>query len=375
MKLVIGGDVVPTQDNIELFCKADIESLMGKDLEEYWFSCDYRIINLECAATDSTERIMKNGPSLVVKKECLNGIKSMNPSLLLLSNNHILDAGEMGLRDLIDRLQTEKIPYIGVGECIDRINPSYIVEYGGVKVGIYVCCDYEFSVAGNDKAGANPFSQQSYELVKNLAGIADYVIVIYHGGKEYYRYPSPDLQIKCRAFVDVGAKLVVCQHSHCIGAEEDYKHGKILYGQGNFIFNKKQDEFWHTSLLVEVEAGKEFSVKYVPLVQTEKGTSLASDEEAREILSNLYGRSEKIREPGFIENEFSKFSSSIITSYLYTFAGWNPCWSALDRKVFHNYFIKRHFSKKQLAAIWNFITTDAHREVLQDALKSYLNKP
>ena len=43
----------------------------------------------------------------------------------------------------------------------------------------------------------------------------------------------------CRRIVEKGADLVVCQHSHCIGSEEIYKGKKILYGQGNFIFNKR----------------------------------------------------------------------------------------------------------------------------------------
>ena len=37
----------------------------------------------------------------------------------------------------------------------------------------------------------------------------DYVIVLYHGGKEHYRYPSPYLQKVCRKIVDKGADIVV----------------------------------------------------------------------------------------------------------------------------------------------------------------------
>ena len=65
----------------------------------------------------------------------------------------------------------------------------------------------------------------------------DYTIVLYHGGKEYYRYPSPNLQRVCRYMIEKGTDLVICQHSHCIGCEENYLSGKIVYGQGNFIFD------------------------------------------------------------------------------------------------------------------------------------------
>ena len=65
---------------------------------------------------------------------------------------------------------------------------------------------------------------------------------IINGGKEHYRYPSPDLQKICRKFIDKGADLVVCQHSHCIGCEEKYNHGTIVYGQWNFLFDRSNIE-------------------------------------------------------------------------------------------------------------------------------------
>lgn len=64
--------------------------------------------------------------------------------------------------------------------------------------------------------------------------------MLYHGGKEYYRYSSPNLQKTCRKMTEKGADLVLCQHSHCIGSYEEYNDSTILYGQGNFIFNMKK---------------------------------------------------------------------------------------------------------------------------------------
>ena len=34
----------------------------------------------------------------------------------------------------------------------------------------------------------------------------------------------------------LGADVVLCQHSHCIGCYEQYEGAHILYGQGNFHF-------------------------------------------------------------------------------------------------------------------------------------------
>ena len=88
--------------------------------------------------------------------------------------------------------------------------------------------------------------------------------------KEHYRYPSPYLQKVCRKMVEKGANLVVCQHSHCIGSYETYNNSTIVYGQGNFIFNKHDNEYWNSSLLIKLRFEKGIKVEYIPIVTTQK---------------------------------------------------------------------------------------------------------
>lgn len=85
---------------------------------------------------------------------------------------------------------------------------------------------------------ANPFVESKLYLdIQNIKKEVDYLIVIFHGGKEFYRFPSPILQKNCRSVIDFWADCVITQHSRCIGCEEIYKDRKIIYGQGNFIFD------------------------------------------------------------------------------------------------------------------------------------------
>ena len=107
---------------------------------------------------------------------------------------------------------------------------------------------------------------ESFDHIANLKDECDYVIVLYHGGKEYYRYPSPILQKVCRKMCDKGADLVICQHSHCIGCREEYKGSEIVYGQGNFIFvGTSNNEYWNNALLIELKLEDEASIEYIPL--------------------------------------------------------------------------------------------------------------
>ena len=81
------------------------------------------------------------------------------------------------------------------------------------------------------------------------------VIVLYHGGLEKYRYPSPQLRRVCRKFVEKGADLVVCQHSHSVGCMEAFGGGNIVYGQGNLLFARYGGEHWNTGLLIGLDTG------------------------------------------------------------------------------------------------------------------------
>lgn len=373
MKIILGGDVVPTKENNDLFSEANVNALLEDGLLDYWLSADFRVINLECPITNSNETIIKQGPRLVANMSCFKGLKALNPSLVLLANNHIMDAGESGLLDLLQMLKDNGLKSIGAGKDLTEISSSFIINDADKKVGIYVLCDREFSAAENRKAGANAISFKCFKELKELSKELDYLITVYHGGKEYYRYPTSRLQELCHEMVDAGSNLVICQHSHCIGSEEEYNGSTILYGQGNFIFNKKHDEFWGSSLLVEINTENGFHIKYVPIIQTKVGTRLASNNEAAVILNELENRSCNIVMDGFIVKELHNYSNKLLTSYLYSFAGWNPYLVYFDKRVLKGFLIKRKYSKKQLAAIWNYINCEAHREVIVDGIAQMIN--
>ena len=98
-------------------------------------------------------------------------------------------------------------------------------------------CEHEYSYALKDRMGTNPYSPfDTMRDIKKAKENADYVVVIYHGGKEISRYPSPRLLEHCREMVLSGASVVLTQHSHCIGCYEEYEGGHILYGQGNLNY-------------------------------------------------------------------------------------------------------------------------------------------
>ena len=365
MNIIIGADIVPTKSNCDSFSKGIINEIIDKNLENKLRQFDFRIFNLEVPFTDKEAPIKKCGPNLIAPTSCINGIKKLGVNLFTLANNHIMDQDVQGLKSTINVLKENKIDYVGAGGNLGEATKPYIIEKNGKKVGVYACAEHEFSIAEENYPGANPFDPfESLDHIVALKEQCDYVIVLYHGGKEHYRYPSPYLQKACRKMCDKGADLVVCQHSHCVGCEEKYNNSTIVYGQGNFIFDAKSDEFWNSSILISVSLIDDIKIEYVPL---EKENGIVKFAKNEDVLSDFYKRSEEINEDGFIEKKYAEFSEYMLQGYIYTMCGTSFPFRILNKIC--GYRLKKKISKKRVLAIQNYIECEAHRELLLKGLK------
>lgn len=296
MKILIGGDIVPKADEVkQLFIDGETRALFG-DVCDLIKSADRTIINLECALTNSDNEIPKFGPCLKADPRTADTLKKLGVTDVALSNNHVFDFGIEGLKETMDSLKRAGLPYMGVGENDTDSRKPYVIEQGGKKIGIIDVCEHEYSYALPNRIGANPYDPYlTMQDIRELKKSTDFLIVLYHGGKEFCRYPSPRLRNLCREMVLCGADVVLTQHSHCIGCYEEYEGGHILYGQGNFHFCwQGHKEMWYTSLLVELEIDKTLSIKFIPLVTYEKGIDVAKGEKAKEIMDAFKIRNEEL---------------------------------------------------------------------------------
>ena len=244
MNILVAGDYCPQSRVASQFDNKDYNSVL-KEVKEITAVVDYAIVNFECPVCYGTETpIEKCGPNLCCKENGVEALKWAGFSCVTLANNHFYDYGDTGVQNTLDKCKALGIDTVGGGMNLKEASSILYKEIGEKTLAIINCCEHEFSIAGSNTMGANPFDPlETLEHIKDLSKNANYTIVLYHGGKEYYRYPSPNLQKACRKLIENGANLVVCQHSHCIGCEENYHGGIIIYGQGNFIFDC--DDLWH----------------------------------------------------------------------------------------------------------------------------------
>jgi len=351
-RILIGADCIPTESNLTAFINGDAETIVGKELKEIIDQADFRIYNVETAIYDGNTPILKAGPNISAPTATINGYKALKTDLACLANNHAYDHGEQGFISTLNTFKNANIPTVGGGVNLEDAKKPFTFTLGNKKIGVYACCEHEFSWAEDYGSGANGFDPfECFDHVSELKKQVDYLIVLYHGGKEHYVYPSPYLRKVCRKLIEKGGDIVLCQHTHCVGTEEDYKGGKIVYGQGNFVFAKQivKVETWLTGLLVAIDFEKGgVNVSYIPFETTPTGIKLSND---KSILENFNRRSREIMQEGFIEKKFSEFADEKYKWYMGVVA-------------------KASVPEKAGVTVGNFIECEAHREVILKGIKN-----
>lgn len=363
-----------TNSNIELFEQRRVIDLVGQNIYERLDKADVVVANIEAPLYDVENRIKKFGPNLAAPCKSAEGLAGLKIGVANMGNNHIMDQGFAGLESTCRTLRNKKISCFGIGSSINKMKDVIYIERKECKLGIYSCVEHEFSCADRKHAGANPFDPlESYDRVTEIATTCDYVIVLYHGGHEYYRLPSPELQKRCRKFIDHGADFIVTQHSHCIGAKERYKDGEILYGQGNFIFDRSDNDYSKNSLLVAIdiqEKGRS-GIEYIPIVKVNEKIRMADEIEKEEIMELFENNSLNVYDLDYLETMYDAYAKENMQQYLRMIHGSNILMKIWDRLTGGKY-ISYLYGGKAGMGLLNYIECEAHNELLIRIIKKYL---
>lgn len=366
----IMGDICPTQDYSDLFLSEDC-SLLFHDVLPIITNATFSLCNLECSVTERSEPIKKCGPALKMNPKSLSLLKDTGFDCVSLANNHIKDYSSESVVDTISELNNRNISWFGVGETSSKIVPIKYVKIGSKTVGFASFAEHEFNIASNDEAGANCFDPySSFDDISTWKKDCDYLIILYHGGIEHYRYPSPLLQKKCRKMIKAGADMVLCQHSHCIGTFEEYMGRLILYGQGNGVFGYREGSIeWNRGLLVLITLENNvFSYSFRLMKACEDGVRFASEEDEMAVINEMKDLSKHLSDYQFIENDWKKFcrsNAALNRSLLY---GKNRVFNKLNRFV-NNRLFRLCYSTYAEMITMNLIRCDSWREVITTILE------
>ena len=292
MKLVILGDICPI-GRFKGITEAD-NLVIQKELLYLLKDSDIVIANLECPLINKEcKPISKIGPILGAPIDTALWLREkLNVKFVNLANNHIRDYGNCGIQYTLSLLSEARVRYLGLGKKIKEAYTPLIVKDDNLKIGICSFADKEFNYSPDDYTTA---IQDFYFLFPTLSYLkenVDHIVCLIHKGHYMYPYPSPENYKLAHTLIDMGVNTVIFQHSHRIGATEEYRGNFILYGQGNFMFDygDRVPKGWNESLLIMLDFSNG-KVKYTlfPVIQkpSEGLATIADSKNSARILSEV----------------------------------------------------------------------------------------
>jgi poly-gamma-glutamate synthesis protein (capsule biosynthesis protein) len=375
VNLFILGDVCSAEGVRELFEKEKSREIFGR-LTDRLRQADIALSNLECVLSEDALGIEKIGPVLLGKPRDAEVLASVGINLVSVANNHIGDCGPQGVMDTLAACRAAGICTVGAGENSAEARKPVTVHVNGITVGVMAFAEHEFNAATSRRPGANIFNPLiDLESIAEFKSQCDFLVILYHGGIEHYQYPSPRLQEACRSMVRHGADIVLCQHSHVIGAAEEYRGGNILYGQGNALYGHRVGKAgWNKGLAVSIALSTTRTpkgtligrkIEYLPIGCDPSGrVDFLSEEEERTCLKDFEARSQRCHDEIWLAQSWGNFVDSLSKTHLPHVLGFGRLATKLNRLT-NGLLIKLLYSRHQRLVSMNVIRCTAHREVLE----------
>ena len=201
-----------------------------------------------------------------------------------ISNNHVLDKGEDGLRACLDYWDSRSDRALMYGAYRNEADMDNIrtLEINGIKFAFVAFTEYTNGLSlpqGSEfKIIYTSETDVMKEQIEKASEIADCVIVSVHWGQEDSFEVDDSRKQLARDFVDWGANIIIGNHPHVIQSMEyiDNPSGGqsfVFYSLGNFI-SAQSDNFNMVELVADFNVTKDLvtgeiiidDVKAIPLI-------------------------------------------------------------------------------------------------------------
>ena len=375
MRINIGGDFCITSQYLS-------KQLISKSVKALFDDSDLNILNLECPIVNKNNhyKIIKTGPHLKTDERILNYLKQLNTNVVTLANNHILDYGLNGLKTTLEHCNKNNIQYVGAEMSVKQAAQPLIIEKGGLKIAFVNFCENEWSVANSQRGGANPMDIiDNYKQIKNAKQKVDFVIVIVHGGHEYYSLPSPRMVKQYRFYAENGADAVIGHHTHSISGYEIYNKVPIVYSLGNFLFTiPNKNKKWYNGLVAQLtlQKGEPIDLQLIPIQQNEEDFELTIIDDANKklVLKYVNELNVTIQDNNELHQEWRNYllkQSKLINTLSPINYIPNKYIAASLKRIGIN---KLLINNKYLKSLANRIRCEAHRDLIIDTLLNRVNK-
>ncbi len=370
--LLITGDFCPINRIEKLTLDKSLDSIFNEFLDVFDGN-DLNITDLECPLTISQVTRPKYGPYQKAHPATIEILKQCGFKLVTMANNHIMDFGSKGAMDTIELCKAHEIDIVGIGFSREEASKPFEFISRGKRILIFNFADDEFLTTPEGSPFCNPLNiMQVYYDIETAKFQCDYIIVIIHGGNEFYELPSPRIRELYRYIIDLGADAVISHHTHVMSGYEVYRSKPIFYGLGNFLYDwpGKRNSTWNIGYAVSLSLGTDIGFKIIPFKQCDELPAIFHLNEKEELQFNLTLErlNEIIADDNRLKIEYVNYCNRVRPMYD---AFIEPYFGRLITYLQQRRILPKLMSRRKRLLLLNLIRCESHREVLLTLLKKY----
>ncbi len=370
MKILLTGDFCPINRVEEAARKQEVEPLLS-EFTDLFGESDLNVVDLECPLTLSESARRKTGPHQKAHPDTVRLLEHAGIHLAAMANNHVMDYGSEGIRETLDLLKERGIPTVGIGPTPEEAARPFSTRLDGKSLAILNYADNEFLSAPDGSYHCNPLDPVRFvQEIPAARKDHDYLVVIVHGGNEFYELPSPRTRRLYRSLIDLGADAVVSHHTHVFSGYETYQSRPIFYGLGNFLYDwpGKVDGDWNRGYMVRLTLSDTVEFEIIPLKQCGEhaGVFRLSESERVTFEQQLDGLNRIIADDAQLEVRFQAYCEKVFPMYD---AFLEPYFGRFLTALRKRGLFPRLISRRKRLLYLNLIRCESHREVILQMLK------
>ena len=222
--------------------KWEDEDLIADEVLSFLHSGDHVAANVEGPILDVTTNTTTEGAAQLMhtmNPGAVNVLKKMHVDIWNICNNHIMDAGEEGMKATLAEAARAGVKTLGAGMNIGEASkPLILSEAGGIGL-IGVGYQRGCKPAGEERAGCLNWSD--YDLIEDrireIKKTCRWCVIVSHGGEEFTSLATPYTRDRYLKYLEMGADVIIGHHPHVPMNYETVGDKLIFYSLGNFIFD------------------------------------------------------------------------------------------------------------------------------------------
>lgn len=225
-----------------MYKKWEDENLISDEILSFLHSADHVVANVEGPVAPAETNTTTEGAQQLlhtIDPAAVTVLNKMHADIWNICNNHIMDAGEFGIKSTLQIAEENGVQTIGAGMDIHEARkPVILNEAGGIGmfgVGYQRAC----RKADENKAGCYSWSDldEIQNTINEIKKTCRWCVVVAHAGEEFTPLPSPYTRERYHLYLEMGADIVVSHHPHVPMNYETVGNKVIFYSLGNFIFD------------------------------------------------------------------------------------------------------------------------------------------